>query len=417
MSVTVIIVDWRPAAYRHILWVMASGELQGWFNDPFGLHEKRYFSGGRPTKLVRNGKVDAYDEPPSMTFDLAAALGPEEMAAREEAAAGRDPGTRPAGRTTTASGGSGGRDAPRRPAPVRSAPWRSHTRVIAAVATAAAVAIVAVVVIGGPGKGSKSPAAAGQPALSLAAFVTQSAQHTLAERTAEISVSGSVQVSGTGQAAQSIPITGSGLLDFGAPAMTLNVVINGAGHSVLEQEILARGGLYLGMVVDGQNLAEVTGGRHWIQVPVQQSGATYVGGSDPLVSLTVLEQHGTTVQALGTKTVAGQSCSGYAVTPSKQAMAAAAAQEDAQLGISPAPAGLAPAAIGVWFNAQHLLCQLTASDTASGASVSDTMVLSFSDWGSPVHITAPAASDTISYQDFMRKVGGSDDPLCAVQHC
>ncbi|HEX6525556.1 MAG TPA: hypothetical protein VF070_36930 [Streptosporangiaceae bacterium] len=43
---------------------MTSTELQGWYEDPFRLHEARYFSTGRPTKLVRDGDVESYDEPP-----------------------------------------------------------------------------------------------------------------------------------------------------------------------------------------------------------------------------------------------------------------------------------------------------------------------------------------------------------------
>jgi hypothetical protein len=43
---------------------MASTGPQGWFDDPFRLHEARYFSAGRPTKLVRDGDVESYDEPP-----------------------------------------------------------------------------------------------------------------------------------------------------------------------------------------------------------------------------------------------------------------------------------------------------------------------------------------------------------------
>jgi phospholipase C len=43
---------------------MPTGAPQGWFQDPFGLHEARYFSAGRPTKLVRDGNVESYDEPP-----------------------------------------------------------------------------------------------------------------------------------------------------------------------------------------------------------------------------------------------------------------------------------------------------------------------------------------------------------------
>jgi len=37
---------------------------QGWYRDPFGVHEDRYFSDGNPTKLVRDGTAEAYDEPP-----------------------------------------------------------------------------------------------------------------------------------------------------------------------------------------------------------------------------------------------------------------------------------------------------------------------------------------------------------------
>jgi hypothetical protein len=44
---------------------VATAEPQGWYEDPFRLHQARYFSGGRPTKLVRDGNVESYDEPPS----------------------------------------------------------------------------------------------------------------------------------------------------------------------------------------------------------------------------------------------------------------------------------------------------------------------------------------------------------------
>ncbi|HXL96594.1 MAG TPA: hypothetical protein VN969_47405 [Streptosporangiaceae bacterium] len=43
---------------------MDGGTLQGWHPDPFGVHERRHFSAGRPTKLVRDGAAECYDEPP-----------------------------------------------------------------------------------------------------------------------------------------------------------------------------------------------------------------------------------------------------------------------------------------------------------------------------------------------------------------
>jgi hypothetical protein len=37
---------------------------QGWYRDPYGTHEYRYYSDGQPTKLVRDGRADSYDPPP-----------------------------------------------------------------------------------------------------------------------------------------------------------------------------------------------------------------------------------------------------------------------------------------------------------------------------------------------------------------
>ena len=38
-------------------------QAQGWFRDPSGRHQDRYYSDGTPTKLVRDGSVESYDEP------------------------------------------------------------------------------------------------------------------------------------------------------------------------------------------------------------------------------------------------------------------------------------------------------------------------------------------------------------------
>lgn len=37
---------------------------EGWFTDPYARHEARWLSDGRPTRLVRDGGVESYDEPP-----------------------------------------------------------------------------------------------------------------------------------------------------------------------------------------------------------------------------------------------------------------------------------------------------------------------------------------------------------------
>jgi hypothetical protein len=38
--------------------------LEGWFTDPFGLHQARWMSQGTATRLVRDDAAESYDEPP-----------------------------------------------------------------------------------------------------------------------------------------------------------------------------------------------------------------------------------------------------------------------------------------------------------------------------------------------------------------
>ena len=48
------------------IFTMVSELIRGWQPDPFGLHEYRFFSDdGKPTLLVRDGSVRAYDPPPA----------------------------------------------------------------------------------------------------------------------------------------------------------------------------------------------------------------------------------------------------------------------------------------------------------------------------------------------------------------
>jgi hypothetical protein len=39
-------------------------KAQGWYRDPYCIHEDRYFSDGEPTRLVRDGSMECYDPPP-----------------------------------------------------------------------------------------------------------------------------------------------------------------------------------------------------------------------------------------------------------------------------------------------------------------------------------------------------------------
>jgi hypothetical protein len=39
---------------------------EGWYRDPFAVHEDRWMSQGQPTKLVRDGGTESYDPPPDL---------------------------------------------------------------------------------------------------------------------------------------------------------------------------------------------------------------------------------------------------------------------------------------------------------------------------------------------------------------
>jgi hypothetical protein len=42
---------------------------EGWYKDPFGIHQGRWISAGKPTRLVLDNFVESNDDPPSDTFE------------------------------------------------------------------------------------------------------------------------------------------------------------------------------------------------------------------------------------------------------------------------------------------------------------------------------------------------------------
>jgi hypothetical protein len=42
----------------------SSGAAEGWYRDPYGIHQDRWFSAGTPTALVRDQGAEGHDDPP-----------------------------------------------------------------------------------------------------------------------------------------------------------------------------------------------------------------------------------------------------------------------------------------------------------------------------------------------------------------
>ena len=69
---------------------MGTNAAEGWYRDPFGIHEDRWMSQGKATKLVRDGGTESYDPPPDLP--LPAELVPVDSGATGDEGAGQEPG-------------------------------------------------------------------------------------------------------------------------------------------------------------------------------------------------------------------------------------------------------------------------------------------------------------------------------------
>lgn len=66
------------------------GSATGWYNDPYRHHELRWISGGRATRLVRDGDVTSHDVPPAEPFEGPLVAADEVPAPYETVRAGED---------------------------------------------------------------------------------------------------------------------------------------------------------------------------------------------------------------------------------------------------------------------------------------------------------------------------------------
>jgi len=215
-----------------------------------------------------------------------------------------------------------------------------------------------------------------------AAFVTASAQRTVAQKTAKMAFSGNVQMGD-----QTISLHGNGQADFATNAFAINVSYSSSSSAFTLNEILVGGIFYLRVTANGHNFPGVPGGPRWLEMPVGQSWPQDTAESDPASLLRLLEKKGARVTSLGTMSIDGRSCRGYDVTPASEALQ-----------------GAAPVTLRIWLDPQRqLACQMTIKlqiEAASAGSfgVSAQLLMSFTDYGEPVTIAPPPLSDTVSPQ-------------------
>jgi hypothetical protein len=231
----------------------------------------------------------------------------------------------------------------------------------------------------------------------------------IGQKSAHVTLTGTFGVEG-----QSVSLTGSGNFDFTNNAAQLAVNIGVEGQQENLQMVYLGGTLYENL----PQIGEVVPGKSWVALDLasaQQSagqGAAGELGGDPLASLQALAQQGNTVNALGPSTVNGQSVQGYSVTLVPSAIQREIQHENIPAWLRQSVSKELSGSLSetVYLDGAGQLVRTTESITESlGTSgpVTGQLSFDFSDYGAPVSIAAPPASDVIPYSQFLQLAKGS----------
>ena len=408
--------------------------FHGWATDPFGAHEARYFSEGKPTSRVRDGDTESYDDlpgdahvpggdagsqpapPPPGPFAPSSPAGVPVSPAVPVAPAVPTPippppawAGPPSGPAPGASGelpatgpdGFSDTFAVSAPSAPEGSDKRAKRPLVAVVAALVVAAVVgsSVVLIGG-GKSAE-------------AEVIAAVNSAMADRTAHLSVNLAGDTAG-----QTISGAGSGAIDFNQNALDMNLTVSAEGQQVPVQEKYLGGVLYESI----PGLDQLAPGKSWISIDTSslqqaagQSPSAAGVGNNPAAMLRLLAQQGNTVVPLGPSTAGGVAVQGYSVTINASAIKSKLDQgrlpswmqqalanvnfQDMRLKVFVDDAGLL----------RRMAIHMALTSTSNGSFTID-VALDFSDYGTPVNVTAPPSDQVVSFQDFLQaaqQAGGS----------
>ncbi len=252
-----------------------------------------------------------------------------------------------------------------------------------------AAGIAGVVVVAGVGalffeSTSSSPSAS--------AAVVSAAKNTAAKSTASLTIDGSMNLLGI-----TLPITGSGVIDMGNKATSMSISINGSSVPGLNRVLTLND-----IVVDGTAYLQKSATSKWASLDLKNylKVSNSLGtGLNPTSMLSVLAHQGYQVTATGTSSINGVPVNTYSVTVTSSVLSKLVAKDHLPAAIA-AQVRAAFGAKGLTYkvaigSADGLIHQLSYSLSISLASqsVSEDFTMDFTNYGQPVTITAPPASD------------------------
>jgi hypothetical protein len=242
---------------------------------------------------------------------------------------------------------------------------------------------------------------------SASATVINAVNSTLSNGTAHVVLNMTGQAAGT-----NIEATGTGGIDFTNNALALQVKVGAAGQQESINEIYLGGVVYEAI----PGLSTIAPGKSWVSIDLSalqsaeaQSPSTELGGN-PDVMLKMLAQQGNTVVPLGPSTVQGVAVNGYSVTVNSASVAQQLKKANLPAWMQESVAGLKvhDLTLKVFIDNSGLLrsfeTQITESTTAAG-SITFNEALGFSDYGTPVTVTAPPTNQVESFQQLLQSAG------------
>jgi hypothetical protein len=243
---------------------------------------------------------------------------------------------------------------------------------------------------------------------SASAKVANAVTTSLNDRTAHVTMTLTGTVVGA-----NVTGTGSGGIDFTNNAEQLQMTVGADGK---QEPINA---VYLGGVVYESlpGLSTLVPGKSWLSIDLSalkkeeaQDPSAGSLGSNPAVMLQMLAQQGNTVVPLGPSTVDGTAVDGYSVTMDTSRVAQQIKKANLPAWMQQAVSGLKvhDAHVKVYVDHSGLLRSMVnqvSESTSLAGNASFTETLDFSDYGTPVTVTAPPASQVESFEQLLQAAG------------
>ncbi|HQU26957.1 MAG TPA: hypothetical protein PLS29_08010 [Acidimicrobiales bacterium] len=281
---------------------------------------------------------------------------------------------------------------------VASAPRPRHTALVLLVAVAVVAAVVVGAILGLGGSG---------PSVAAAAVVREASRATLAAHSSDLTLSGSVVANG-----QTLTLSGSGALDLTQRTGQIHLTASGPAVTTTDDEVISGDQAYVSFTAGTTSVSTLVPGKSWLALPLPAAASPSSGAGglvNVLAALKLLQSQGATVTSLGASTIDGVNVNGYGVTLPTSTLLAAARRATAAEHLPAAEARVALQAVrtmtmglSVWVDDANLLRRLDLSVTATtnGTALDETMRIDLSNYGAPVSVSVPPASEVATLAQF-----------------